>query len=350
MARQGAKLMALLMLAVIAMSTAAAAQQKVKLEIKSTKGELAQYTAQFGGVLDLDLMEMPFPHATTNIKNLEAMAELDLYFETLDVQEGNMTFDVKGVLDKVVLGGLLELDGLGFKSTMLSPQITMVLDGTGKIHDLDLAALALPDAGMPEMKGLSNLGFSPRDIGSFMPMLIGLLPSILPAEEIPIGGGWSTEVNFDDMGLGGALPRVPFEFTLIGVKDGIADIEFKSASTYDGKVLKSFLAIIPELPMGKDIVKIQDVGLLVKWAGTGTMKFNVDAGRIEDMVMNTDMDVDLSWNVDFTHPDDSKEEWAADGKIKAKIKVGLKYAGAPSVEDVKNLFPPEDAGDEVILD
>lgn len=340
MAHRGGRLAALILLAVFAACTTAAAQQKVKLELKSAKGELSQYTAQLGGVVNMDLNEMPFPKAATDIKNLEAMAEIDLYLETLESDQGMMTLDVKALLDRVVLGGLLELDGLGFKSTMLSPKITMVMDGTGKIHELDLAELEIPDAGMPEIKGLSNMGFSPRDMGSFMPMLVGLLPSVFPEEEVAVGGSWSKEVNFDEMGLGGALPRVPFEFKLLAVKDGIADIQVTSTGTYDGKVLKAFLAIIPEIPMGKDIIKIQDINLLVKWTGSGLMKFDVNAGRIQDMAMSTDMDMDLGWNVDFTHPDDSKDKWAADGKITMKLNMGLKYAGTPAVEDINTLFPP----------
>lgn len=340
MAYRIGKLAALVMAAVIAVCASASAQQKVKLELKSEKGELAQYTAQIGGVVNMELAEMPFPKAATNIKNLEAMAEIDLYLETLDEDQGMMTFDVKALLDRVLLGGLLEFDGLGFKTTMLSPKITMVMDGTGKIHELDLAELEIPSEGMPEIKGLSNMGFSPRDMGSFMPMIVGLLPSVFPDEEVAVGGGWSKEVNFDEMGLGGALPRVPFEFKLLAVKDGVADIQVNSTGSYDGKVLKAFLAIIPEIPMGKDIIKIEDIKLLVKWTGAGLMKFDLNAGRILDMSMSTDVDMDLGWNVDFTHPDDSRDKWAADGKILMKMNMGLKYSGVPAREDINTLFPP----------
>ena len=325
----------------------AAAQQKVKLEIKSEKGIMSEYLMSVGADIDMDLKELPFPKAKVKVEDLMAAAEIKMYFDTLGVENGEITYDVKAMLDRIKLGGLLGLDGLAMKSTMLSPKITMILAPTGKILELDFADMDVPTENMPKLPGLDNLGFGPGEMSTMIPMVVGLLPGIFPEEEVAVGGTWKQEISMDEMGMGGLFPRVPFEFTLKAVNNGVADIDVKTKGKYDGAILKTFLALIPEIPMGEDVFSIEDFDLLLNWDGAGTMKFDVNAGRILDLNLKTKAQVKLGLNANFSHPDESESAWDANGTVDLVVDTGLKYVGTPNREDVEDMFaPPEDDGDE----
>lgn len=330
---------ALTLLFVILFAGAAAAQNKVKLEIKSGVGQTLQYEMRIkGNIADMDLSELPFPKTKIKVQDLMAGLSLDLYFTTAAVEDGAFTFDVKGMVDKVVLGDLIKLDGLGFKTTDISPSIKMTMAPTGKITFLDVTTPDVPMDKQPKIPGLDMLGLGGGDMSAMLPMLVEFIPALLPEGEIAPGETWSQEINFDSMGMGAMFPRVPFEFKLLGVNNGIADIEVKTKGSYNGEVLKSLLALFPEIPLGEDIVSIKDIKLLMEWDGTGTMKFAVAPGRIEDFSLSTNVNIHLGLKANFTHPDDTSTKWDADGKIKAVVDMGMTYKGAPTTEEINDIF------------
>ena len=182
------------------------------------------------------------------------------------------------------------------------------------------------------------LGLGGGDMSAMIPMLVEFIPALLPDGEIAVGETWKQEINFDSMGMGSMFPRIPFEFKLLAVNNGIADIEIKTKGSYNGEVLKSFLALFPEIPMGADIVSIKDIKLLLDWDSAGTMKFAVGPGRIEDLTLSTNVNIQLGLKANFTHPDDTSTKWDANGKIKAVVDMGMTYKGAPTTEEINDIF------------
>lgn len=320
-------------------AAAANAQNKVKLEIKSAPDQTMQYEMKINGnITDMDLSELPFPKSKIKIQDLMAGLTLDLYFTTTVVEPEGITYDVKAMMDKVLLGDLIQLDGLGFKTTDISPAISLTLNSAGKVTFLDVAVPDIPMGKQPSLPGLDMLGLGGGDMNAILPMLVQFIPALLPEGEIAVGETWKQEINFDSMGMGAMFPRVPFAFKLLAVNNGIADIEVKTKGSYNGEVLKTFLALFPEIPLGQDIVSIKDIKLLLDWDGTGTMKFAMGPGRIEDLQLSTNVNVQLGLKANFTHPDNTSSKWNADGTVKAVVDMGMTYKGAPTVQEINDVF------------
>jgi len=339
--RKAVRISSVIALLAFVFAVAPAAAQQVKLELKSKKGERMRYDVKLGGTLDMDLKELPLPRSDMKWTNAKVGGDIAVYLETLKVENGLMTFDLKANMDRLLLGGLIKLDGLGMKSTLISPHITMTVDPSIKIKTFDAGNLDIPTmpggAAAPKLPGMDMLG---GGFGEIFGLMATMMPSLLPTEPVGVGSTWKKEINFDQMmGMGSMLPRVPFDFKLVSMDGDVANIAFSSKGKYDGAVLNTFLALIPEIPLGDDVLKIANVKLLVNWDGAGTMKFDVAQGRLTEAQMSTVYNIKIGATTTFKHPDDSTEDWNPDGTIKFVLDFEGKYAGEPSVDEIKTLFP-----------
>jgi hypothetical protein len=102
----------MVMLAVFSFAVSAAAQDTVTLAIKGEKGKVRQYSIEMGGTLGFVLDGLPIPNSKITAENLQASLAMDTYFDTLDVQEEYLGFDVKMLPKEILLGGLMQLPNI----------------------------------------------------------------------------------------------------------------------------------------------------------------------------------------------------------------------------------------------
>lgn len=335
---------AIVLLAALFLFAASAtnAQSKVALKIKAEQGKIVLYKLKAGGTVNLDLKQLPFPGATVKADNINAAAGLALYFDTISVEDGAATYDFKVNMDSITLGKLLQLTGLTPPgAAAVSGQ--MVVSPSGKIQDvkidkMDQLSKMAPGGGGGFLQGLG------MDLGSMgpemiLPMAVGIMPAILPDGEIAVGDTWQQKLQTEEAPIP-FLPEVTFDFKLESVEGDMATISFTTVGTFDASFLKGFLSMIPEIPMGENIMSIKDIGLIVPWDVKGTMLFNVREGRFENVKADMKTTVTGNAKIKFTLPDGSKENWDPDLKVDVLADVTMEYGGAVDREEYMALFPP----------
>jgi hypothetical protein len=340
-----------------ALATAAAvcsqalAQQTYDLKIKGTPGVITKYEASVGGALSFDLNGLPMPNAKMSGENLAVKINLDAYMDTQDAYDGGTVFLAKAMIKNVILGGLLQLPDIGGIGAGAAPELLLDISPQGGINNIEARNLSLPGGagnmlgGM--MPGMGNTGMDLTSLDTILPIITGLIPPILPKGPVAVGDTWVQKVSQDDMPMP-IFPILEMRYKLLSVNNGVAVMEFASTGDYDAGFLNNFLSMIPEIPMGDDVMSIGKIDLKMKWEIKGGLSLAVDSGTIQDMSADSKVTVKGGAKINFTKPDGAKEKWEPEAKVNLTLNGTLKNAGEVSREQFEELFPApaEEAEDE----
>lgn len=326
-------------LLVAMISASALAQSEVTLKFKSEKGKIMKYNVLAGGSVSADMDQLPFPGSTLTAKNVKADISIDTFFKTNDATEDQILFNVRTKTDKVILGNLIKLGDLGDLTSAMNLDMTMSLGPNGKIASVEMNTPGLTAlAGAAKGKGGGIPGMEGMGLDMVMPMLVSLLPPMFPDTPLKVGDKWTQEMNTKDFPLP-ILPKVAFDFTLDKVEGDVATISFVSTGKFDGAFLNNFLAMIPEIPLGEDSLKIQKINFVATWDTKGNMLFNVAEGRIENVTGHSDVVVDADGSVGFVHPDKTKETWTPKMNMQIGLDGKMAYQGTMTADEYDKLFP-----------
>ncbi|MEW6200886.1 MAG: DUF6263 family protein [bacterium] len=341
---------AVVMFLFVFVSVLALGQDKVTLQFKGEQGKILKYRISAGGAMKMDLNGLPMPGAKMTGDNLSGDAEFIAFLDTISVEDGTIVFDMRGTIAKIALGELLRLEGLlgDTDKSFISAKVT--LNKFGKVEDLTIESSPMGEGGIGEGKGkdmMSGLGIDIGELamGTLLPMLVSVLPPLFPENPVAVGETWSQSFSTEDVGLP-FLPKITFDFKLDAVDKGVAKISYTSKGTFDASFLKSFLAMIPEIPVGENTMTIKDIKLVVPWDIKGTMDFNIEGGRIESMSSHKVFDIDGGASIDFVLPDKTKKGWQPVMKIKIEADSGAKFEGYGTREEFDALTPKEEEGED----
>ncbi|HOX29240.1 MAG TPA: hypothetical protein PLQ76_08825 [bacterium] len=324
-------------------AVSATAADTYKLELKGEKGRIMKYTASAGGALDFNLDGLPFPGAKMSGENIAAKINAEAYLDTLVVKKEGASYLVKGTLKNIILGNLLQLPDLGGISKDAAPQLKLDLSPEGALSGLEIKNFTLPGGAGDGMKnalpGLGNMGMDLSNLDSLLPMLTALIPPLFPSDPVAIGDSWVQKPNKDSMPLP-IFPILEMKYKLASVDNGVAHIEFTSVGDYDAGFLNGFLAMLPEMPMGDDVMKISKIDLKMNWDLSGTMDLLLEPGILSSVNAKGVVKIDGGGEVKFTHPDGSSEEWLPKLNGKVALDGAVKYEGNIKRAELDELFPP----------
>lgn len=335
-------LFALAIAVCFALTATAQAQDRVLLKLNAEAGQILKYTMKMGGTVNFDLSEIPTPGSKIKGENLIASLDVAAYLDTLSFEDNMIAFDVKANLDGVTLGELLQITDLATPGAPCC-HATLMVTPQGKIEDLQIEESKGMSGMMPGGMGgmMSGMGMDMGDMGPEMliPVLVTVLPDVFPETEVAVGESWTKKLLTEEAPIP-FMPEVEFNFTLDSVEGDIANLSFSTVGTFDASFLKNFLAMIPEIPMGENIMAIKDINLVVPWDIKGKMTMNVAAGRCEAVEAAGTVGIDGGAKIKFTLPDQTKKPWEPTMKIDVAVDASLKFAGYVERDEYDALFPP----------
>ncbi len=327
----------------LAFGVTAYAADAYQLAIKGEKGKILKFSGEMGGALGFNLDGLPFPNAKMSGENIAAKMKVEAYLDTQDVSDSGPTFLIKLLVKNITLGNLLQLPDLGGMSKDRQPEILLDLSPQGGINNIEVHNLNLPGAAGGGMKGmipgLDGMGMDLSSLDSILPMITGLIPPILPADPVAVGDTWVQNVAQDNMPMP-IFPKLEVSYKLASVENDKAHLEFKCDGDYDAGFLNSFLSMMPQIPMGEDVMSIKNVDLKMKWNLAGTMVHLIGPGTIENLDMSGKISIKGGAKIEFTHPDNTTAPW--DPKLNGDVDLtgALKYEGTVTREALNELFPP----------
>lgn len=313
------------------------------LKIKGTMGQITKFAVDMGGSLAFDLEGLPVPGATMKAENLAAGLTLDAYFDTKDVTEEGATFVVKGTIKNIILGGLLQLPDMGGVGKGPAPELQMEIAPNGGINDIEVHNLQMPGAMGNMMKGavpgMDGMGMDFSSLDAILPIIVGLIPPIFPDEPIMVGDTWVRKISQDDMPMP-IFPIFEFNYKLVSVENGVAHIEYTTVGEYDAGFINSFLSMLPEIPMGSDVMTIDGLDLKMKWDIAGTIDLQIEKGLIENLNAKGKIAIKGGGKITFTHPDGNSDKWEPKLIVGVDLTGGMKYDSNVSRAEFNQLFPP----------
>jgi len=323
-------------------ATTALAQETYQLSFKSEPGQVHLYKMNAGGTLSFDLDSFPLPNSKVSGENLQAEILAEAYFDTIEASTQALKFDVRGMMDKVILGGLLQLPDMGGASA--PPEAILEISPQGSIVNVEVKNLELPGMGGGLMKdmmpgGGEGMGMDFGGISDLMPVLFGLLPPIFPQDPVAVGDKWVLKIEEEDMPLP-IFPIIEMRYVLESVEDGVAKIKFRTKGEYNADFINNFLSMIPEIPMGDDEMTIDNVDLLLTWQLTGIMDFDPEEGLMKNMKSTGKVELDGGGTLTFTHPDGTTDTWEPKIGGLMDMEMGIEYVSQVTREDYEALFPP----------
>jgi len=314
-----------------------------QLAIKGEKGKILKFTGDMGGALGFNLDGLPFPNAKMSGENIAAKMRVEAYFDTQDVSDTGTTFLIKLLVKNITLGNLLQLPDIGGMSKNAQPEMLLELSPQGGINNIEVHNLNLPGAAGGAMKGLipglDGMGMDLTSLDSILPMITGLIPPILPEDPVAVGDTWVQKVAQENMPMP-IFPKLEVSYRLVSVDDDKAHLEFKCDGDYDAGFLNSFLSMMPQIPMGEDVMAIKNVDLKMKWNLAGAMDHLIGLGTIGNMDMSGKISIKGGAKIEFTHPDNTKEPWNPKLNGDVDLTGSLKYEGTVTRETLNELFPP----------
>jgi hypothetical protein len=218
----------------------------------------------------------------------------------------------------------------------MSPQIG--------VQNIEVVNLGMPGFGGDMMKNMmpgggGDMGVDFASLDAILPMIISLLPPVFPEGPVAVGDKWSQKPSEEDMPLP-IFPVVEIRYMLDSIDGTMANIKFKSKGDYDAEMLKSFLSMVPEIPMGEDEMTIDDIDILVTWDVGGVMTFDIEKGLVMDVQTDGVIDMNAGASLTFMHPDGTAEPWAPALKANLQMNTAIKYAGEVPRDEFEILFPP----------
>jgi hypothetical protein len=343
-----------LAVAIAAFAGGALAQSgPVMLQIKAEQGKILKYSATAGGSLSFNLDGLPFPGAKMTGDNIAASITIDSYFDAQDSADEGTTFVVRGLVKNIILGGLLQISDLGGIGSGPSPSLTVEIAPTGAIGNVQVQNLQMPGGAGGLMKGaipgMNGMGMDMTSLDTILPIIVGLIPPIFPTQTVSVGDTWSQKVSQEDMPMP-IFPIFEFKYKLVSIENGIANIGFTSVGNYDAGFLNNFLSMIPEIPMGTDVMNIKKIDLKMKWDLSGAIALDVAKSLIMDMNMTGTIAVKGDAGIAFTHTDGNVENWPPKLDVSVKLNGGMKYEGEVTRADLDQLFPPPAEEEEAPAD
>jgi len=327
-----------------AASVSASAADTYQLAIKGEKGKIMKFSADMGGALNFNLDGLPVPNSKMTGENLAAKLSVDAYLDTLDAKEDGTTFLTKLMIKNITLGNLLQLSDLGGIGKGKSPEVQIELSPEGgisaiEVHNLEMPGGAGGAGGMANMiPGLDSMGMNLTSLDTILPIITGLIPPIFPKDPVAVGDTWVQKVS-DDSSPMPIFPKLVMKYKLVSVENDKAHIEFTSDGDYNADFLNNFLSMIPEIPMGSDVMQIKNVDLKMKWKMEGTMDFQIGPGIIEKMDMGGTINIKGGAKIMFTHADKTTTPWEPKFTGSLDLIEGLNYGGEVTREELEMIFP-----------
>ncbi len=339
MRRKGIVVLLTFCVAIMVFAVGATAQETIKIAIKGKTGQILHYEVEMGGTLSFDLKSLPLPNSNMTGENLMAEISADAYFDTIDATEDYTSYEMRLMMKKLVLGGLLQLPDSGMSGK--TPTVDMDITPQGAIENIQVSDMAMPGGDMLKgmLPGMDDMGLDLTSMDTIMPMITGLLPPMFPTGPVAIGDKWAQKISKEDMPMP-IFPVLEFRYKLESIEDGVAKIKFRTKGDYDAGFLNNFLAMLPEIPMGEDQMSIDKVDLVVNWDISGIMHFVIADGLIMDMKTEGVVDIKGGGSLTFTHPDGSTEPWNPALTANLKLNTNMNYLGEVDRAAFEELFPP----------
>ncbi|HOO57238.1 MAG TPA: hypothetical protein PLN69_10470 [bacterium] len=347
------KIFVALFAVLIALVSVAHAQESVVLKIKGQEGQILKYSGNVGGSLTFELDSLPFPGSKLSGENISVRVVADTYFDTTDAGDFGSSYIMKGMIRNIILGELLQLSEIGGIGSKSAPEFGIELAPNGAISNLEVLNFEIPESAGGFMQnalpGMDTMGMDLSSLDTILPIITGLIPPMFPDDPVMPGDTWTQSISQEDMPMP-IFPILKFEYKLVSIEQGIANMEFIAVGDYDAGFLNNFLSMLPEIPMGEDIMTIDNVDLKMKWDLKGTMSLEIEPGTIEALDIKGKVALKGDANMTFTHPDGSSDKWKPSMQGSVSLDGALKYEGDVTREELDVLFPPQEDEDEVDSD